>query len=97
LEKTKGYVEWEYGLMRSLSTFAKEAPEDTLVILRAHLLEEVAKHEPVRTWLHMDNEVYDAFRELYKNGSTKEGVRTLINDLLPYRNGLFWGLKSILE
>ncbi len=97
LEKTNGYVEWEYGLMRSLSTFAKEAPEDTLPILRAHLLEEVAKHEPVRIWLHMDIEVYDAFRELYKNEATKEGVRILINDLLPYRNGMFWGLKSILE
>ena len=96
LEKTKGYVEWEYGLMRSLATFAKEAPEDTLAILRAHLLEEVAKHEPVRTWLHMDAEVYDTFKELYKNETTKEGVRTLINDLLPYRNGMFWGLKSIL-
>ncbi|MBI3589495.1 MAG: hypothetical protein HY093_03755 [Candidatus Liptonbacteria bacterium] len=97
LEKTKGYVEWEYGLMRSLAAFAKEAPEDTLAILRAHLLEEVAKHEPVRTWLHMDAEVYDTFKELYKNEATKEGVRTLVNDLLPYRNGMFWGLKSILE
>ena len=97
LEKTKGYVEWEYGLMRSLSTFAKETPEDTLAILRVHLLEEVAKHEPVRTWLHMDSEVYEAFKELYKNETTKEGVRTLINDLLPYRNGMFWGLKSILD
>ena len=97
LEKTKGYVEWEYGLMRSLAAFAKEAPEDTLVILRAHLLEEVAKHEPVRTWLHMDAEVYDTFKELYKNEATKEGVHTLINDLLPYRNGMFWGLKSILD
>lgn len=97
LEKTKGYVEWEYGMMRSLTTFAKEAPEDTLAILRSHLLEEVAKHEPVRTWLHMDAEVYDAFRELYNNAETREGVRVLVNDLLPYRNGLFWGLKSILE
>lgn len=97
LEKTKGYIEWEYGLMRSLSVFAKQAPEDTLKILHAHILEEVAKHEPVRTWLHMDTEVYDAFRELYKNETTKEGVRDLINDLLPYRNGMFWGLKDIIK
>ncbi|MDO8569833.1 MAG: hypothetical protein Q7R89_03650 [bacterium] len=97
LEKTKGYVEWEYGLMRSLTAFAKEAPEDTLAILRAHLLEEVAKHEPVRTWLHIDAEVFDTFKELYKNEATKEGVRALINDILPYRNGMFWSLKSILD
>lgn len=97
LEKTKGYVEWEYGLMRSLVAFAKEAPEDAVAILRAHLLEEAAKHEPVRTWLHMDAEVYDTFRELYKNKATQEAVRSLINDLLPYRNGMFWGLKTILE
>lgn len=97
LEKTKGYVEWEYGLMRSLVAFAKEAPEHAIAILRAHLLEEVAKHEPVRTWLHMNAEVYDAFRELYKNKTTQEAVRSLINDLLPYRNGMFWELKTILE
>ena len=97
LEKTKGYIEWEYGLTKSLATFAKEAPEDTLLILRAYLLEEVAKHEPMRIWLTMENEILDAFKELYKNKATKQGVRTLINDLLPYRNGLFWGLKSVLE
>jgi len=97
LEKSNGYVEWEYGLMRSLSSFVKDAPEDTLAILRVHLLEEVAKHEPVRTWLHMDAEVYDAFKKLYANKTTKEGVRGLINELLPYRNGMFWGLKTILE
>jgi len=45
----------------------------------------------------MDAEVYDTFKELYKNEATKEGVRTLVNDLLPYRNGMFWGLKLILE
>ncbi|MBA7471917.1 hypothetical protein ES707_07229 [subsurface metagenome] len=97
LEKTKGYVEWEYGLIQSLVPFAKEAPKDTLAILRAHLLEEVAKHEPIRTWLHMDKEVFNTFKELYKNEATKEGVRALINDLLPYRNGLFWRFKSVLE
>lgn len=97
LEKTKGYIEWERGLMRSLVTFAKKAPEDTLAILRAHLLEEVAKHEPIGTRLYVDNEVFDAFKELYKNKTTKDGVRTLINNLLPYRNGLFWGLKSVLK
>ncbi len=97
LEKTKGHMEWDYGLMRSLVVFAKEAPEDTLEILRAYLLEEVAKYEPTRTWPHIDNEILDTFKELYKNEGTKDGVRTLINDLLPYRNGLFWGLKSILS
>jgi len=97
VEKTRGYLEWEYGLIRSLRSFAKEAPEDTLAILRSHLLEEVGKHEPVRTWLHMDSEVYDAVGELYRNEATKEGVRSLINELLPYRNGLFWGLKTIMK
>ncbi len=97
LDRTKGYVEWGNGLKRSLATFAKEAPEDTLAILRDHLLEEVAKHEPVRTWLDMDTEVYDTFKELYKNEATKEGVCKLINDLLSHRNGMFWGLKSILD
>jgi len=97
LEKTKGYIEWEYGLMQSLPAFVKEAPEDTLAILRAHLLEEVAKHEPVRTWLRIDDEIYSVFKELYTNREIKEEVRKLINDLLPHRNGLFWRLKSVLD
>lgn len=97
LEKTDGYVEWEYGLTRLLPAFAKEAPEDTLGILRSHLLEEVAKHEPIRTWPNLDDEVLDSLGELYGNQRTREGVKTLINDLLPHRNGAFWGLKSIIE
>lgn len=98
LEKTKGYIEWDYGLMSLLPIFAKEAPEDTLAILRAHLLEEIARHEPPRTWrLHVDAELIDIFKTIYEHPSTKEGVRTLINDLLSYRNGLFWGLKSVLD
>jgi len=98
LEKTKGYLEWDYGLMRSLPIFAKEVPEDTLAILRAHLLEEIAKHDPPRTWrIHIDTELIDIFRTIYENPTMKEEVRTLINDLLPYRNGLFWGLKSVLD
>ena len=98
LEKTRGYIEWDYGLMRLLPTFAKEAPEDTLAILRAHLLEEIAKHDPPRTWrLHIDTELIDIFKTIYEHPTMKEEVRALINELLPYRNGLFWGLKSVLD
>lgn len=53
--------------------------------------------EPIRTWTRCESEVYDALKELYKNEATKEGVRTLVNDLLPCRNGLFGGLKTILD
>lgn len=76
---------------------AKKLNEDTLAILRAYLLEEVVKHDPIRIWPHMDREIFEAFKEVYKNETTKEGVHILINDLLPFRNGLFWGLKSVLE
>lgn len=52
--------------------------------------------EPIRTWTRCESEVYDALKELYKNEATKEGVRTLVNDLLPCRNGLFWGIENYL-
>lgn len=98
LEKTKGYIEWDYGLTGYLPIFAEEAPEDTLEILRAHLLEEIAKHDPPRTWrLQVDTELIGIFKNIYKHPATREGTRTLINDLLPHRNGLFWGLKSVLD
>jgi len=97
LEKTNGYIEWEYGLIQSLPIFAKKAPQNTLIILRFYLFEEVAKHEPVRTQFQIDDRIYNTFKELYNNKMIKEKVCKLINDLLPYRNGLFWKLKSILN
>jgi len=97
LKKTRGHIDWDYNLMRSLVVFAKEAPEDTFEILRAYLLEGVAKSGPQRPWFRTDSETIDAFKLLYKHPKIKKGVRALINELLPYHNGLFWELKSVLD
>jgi hypothetical protein len=97
LAKTSGYLEWTYGLTQMLPRLAKESPEETLALLRSYLLEEVAKHQPIRTWIHIDREITDALIEIYKNANLKINVKSLIDDLLPYRDGLFWNLKSILN
>lgn len=99
LAKTNGYLEWTHGLNQMLPRMAKESPEDTLSILRYYLLEEVAKHQPVRTWIYIDREIKDALAEIYtnENSELKAGVKALIDDLLPWRDGMFWRLKSVLE
>jgi len=97
LEKTNGYIQWEHNLMSSLKTFAKEAPEDTLIILRLLFLEEIVKHKPTRIWLRMDKEVFDAFKELYENEKTKERVYLLVDDLIREGGGMLWGLKGMFN
>ncbi len=96
LKKSGGRLGWEYGLMGSIINFAKEVPEEALRILSVYLLD--PNTDPslgASGYLH--GEVYTAFDILYANPLTKQKTRTLINKLLPLRNGRFWGLKGSLK
>lgn len=95
LQITGGAIAWDYGLNQSLPAFAKEAPEDTLEILRSYLLRGAT--EETSRWIYVDSRLTDVFRTLYKNSVTKEGTHKLINDLLPIASGRFWQLKEALD
>lgn len=97
LEKTKGVVDWDYGLMRSIPSLAKSASSDTLKILRLFLLEAGVRSKTLRMPFSMDNEWFEAFRILYSNPDTKSDTYTLIDDLIREGGSIFWNLKGIFE
>ncbi|OGI65977.1 MAG: hypothetical protein A3B11_00870 [Candidatus Taylorbacteria bacterium RIFCSPLOWO2_01_FULL_44_26] len=97
LEKTQGDVEWEYRLMKSIVALAKEAPEDTIQILRLYLTNLVNPKNRSHGWIYVDSEVLEALRILYSIPSIKERVRTLINDLITIAGERFWKLKEVIN
>jgi len=96
LEKTRGNLEWDYGMMQSLPILAESAPEDTLKILGCYLLgtEGLLSRRP---WLCMDDELMGIFKTLYNKLITKEGTRALIEELIKIGSRRFWILKDVLN
>jgi len=99
LEKTDGMVDWDFGLMRSIPTFAKSAPSDTLEILHLLLLQGGVRSKRMQRPFYMENEAYEAFDVLYKNGDAefKKKIYQLIDDLIREGGSAFWKLKDVLE
>lgn len=97
LKKTKGALDWDYGLVKSINQFAKEAPEEALEITRLYLLEGGLSGMNHRITFHIDNEWSEALKVLHNNPATQSGTYTLINDLIQEGGSAFWMLKKIIE
>ncbi len=97
LRKTNGYLEWEYGLTKSIIELAQAAPLETLEILRLFLLEAGVKEKKLRVPYSVDREWKEAFEILYKNQETKDGAYKLIDDLIREGGQTFWGLEEIVK
>jgi hypothetical protein len=97
LEKTKGIIEWEHGMMESLGVLAPIAPVPVLGSIRMHLLTGRVDDPRDRRWVYVDDELIVIFRTLFRVPATKEPTRKLVNDLLPLGNGQFWRLKGALS
>ncbi len=97
LEKSKGEINWDYGLIKSLPVLAEQAPEETLRILKAYLLDHcLNKPESFRNSIYVDDFV-TAFNILYKNSTTKSAIYDLINELILKGGSRFWKLKEVIE
>lgn len=97
LEKSNGFLEWDYGLTQSITTFAKEAPEDALAITKLYFWDGGIKGGERRRPLHIDNEWLEAFKILHDNSKTEKGTYDLINDLIRDGGSTFWVLKDMLK
>jgi len=97
LEKTQGNIEWEYGLMKSLVKLATKAPEETVQLLRHYLLGLTTTKGVTRGWIYLESEMFDTFKVLYNNPSSKSATYNLINELLPLASGQFWKLKEVIN
>ncbi len=96
LEKSGGKIDWDYGIMMSLSQLATEAPESTLKILQAYLIGSKATEDIYQASIYIEGEVFNALKILYANPLTRTGTDVLIAKLLPMGNRRFWKLKEIL-
>jgi hypothetical protein len=96
LQKTAGKIDWDYGLVESLPTFAAQNPRETLAILDIYLSSEETLSGR-RAWIQIDDKMLKIFKTLYANPETKSGTSNLVKKLLPLGNGRFWTLKDIIE
>ena len=96
LEKSKGEINWDYGLIKSLPTLAEQAPEETLRILKSYLLDHfLSKPDSFHGSVFIDDFV-SAFEILYRNIATKSATYNLINELILKGSSRFWKLKEVL-
>jgi len=97
LEKTKGVLEWDYALIKSINELVKTAPKDTLEITRLCLLEGGVRGGKMRMPFMYDEEWCGALKALYEKDETKDDTYTLIDDLIREGGSTFWKLKEIVQ
>lgn len=97
LEKTKGELDWDYGLQIIIVKLAEESPDNTLDILRWSLLEYGVREKNKERPIFYETDWVEAFRILYKNPKTKDDTYKLIDDLIREGGSQFWPLKEIIE
>lgn len=96
LEVTKGKLEWDYGLLKSIEKIATDAPQDALKILENYFLLKIGDERnpfPIRT----DKEWYSAFEILYRNKKVRNELYNLINRLIEKGGRFFWPLEDIVK
>jgi len=97
LEKTNGFLEWDYALTKSINELARVAPKDTLEIARLSLLEGGVRGGKMRTPFMYDEEWFGALKALYENVDTKDDTYELIDNLIREGGSTFWKLKEIIK
>ncbi len=97
LEKTNGFLEWDYALTKSINELAKVAPKDILEIARLSLLEGGVRGGKMRMPFMYDEEWFGALSALYENADTKDDTYKLIDDLIREGGSTFWKLKEIIK
>jgi len=96
LEKTTGFLEWDYALVKSIAELAKVNPNDTFDIVRLHLLEGGIRGGKMRLPFMYDDEWVEALTILYSNQDTKNATYTLIDSLVREGGSTFWKFKSVI-
>ncbi len=97
LQKTKGAIDWEFGLLQSVGKFVNVAPKETYEILRLFLYEFGVKSRQIRVPYVLNEEIVDALQTLYNNPKFKDDTYKLVDDLIRDGGSLFWGLKGVVQ
>jgi len=94
LQKSRGKIEWGYGILARMEEFTKANPEKALIILEEYLLEGILGDSQGKNWFYVDDEKVSVFKELYK--AKPEETKVLIDQLLEKGDRTFWPLKDII-
>jgi hypothetical protein len=98
LEKTKGILDWDYGLTQSISELVDVDHQSSMYIAELYLLEGWVRNPDVKKRpLFLEDKWIEALRKLYKIPDTKNRVEKLINDLISEGGRQFWDLEKILD
>lgn len=99
LEKSKGVLDWEYGMMKSMPDFIKVTPEDALAMLQHYIEATLAGEQARRGWFYVDGELVQMFKELYTNTTPelKRATYDLVNSLVRRGGSQFWSLRDALK
>ncbi len=97
LKKSKGEVDWDYGLIHRLTKFAEIDPTSTLKVIQYFLLlgHDLNPHRGVPLF-SIDHEIKDTLEIIYKNPKLKTKVRNFVDLLITKGSSVFWGLKAVL-
>jgi len=96
LEKSKGALDWDYGLMQRIRVFAEIDPVNTLGVIRNLLLLDGELNPNRRAYFGADNEIKEALSIIYKVSPLKPKVEELISTLIEKGSSMFWSLKDVL-
>lgn len=100
IEKTYTGLEWSYGLMERVESFASVNPEKTLNMIWWYLLDE---NSNVPSWpisdipLAYKDELIKALRIIYEVATLKEKVTLLITILVKQGSRFYWDFKKVLD
>lgn len=100
MKKSDGDIEWDYGFLHRLKSFAEKNDEKTLEIIKSYLLDSSNNlNKNRRVPFLYDKEIKDALNIIYDNGSeeAKQKIKDLINTLIEKGGSIFWPLKDILK
>lgn len=96
LEKTKGKLDREYGIVEITPRLAEVAPNETLRIIDLLLLEGyVRDRDGNEMFPHWEQEWRRALKILYNKQETKSGAEALISKLIEEGGQQFWDLEDI--
>lgn len=96
LKQTNGYLQWYIGLKDNIVELAKQAPEDTVEILRLYLLVGGVRNKLNTFYFILQDEWVTVFDILYSTEVSKQATISLINDLIKEGGSSFWPLKKVL-
>lgn len=101
IKKTDGDIDWDYGFLERLPSFAVKNKKATLEIIYSFLLNRegnLNQHRRV-PFFALDDEIKESLKIIYEKGNTeiRQKVENLISTLIEKGSTMFWGLKEVIK